>query len=108
MEECLYFTMVGSTPNAVANSFIWFLRMKTDFVVKEVFFICSEENISHGLEGTARNIPEVIDLIQESAEKLNLKEYNNIKFNKIPVLIPEANLPIAAQNIAKAILSERS
>lgn len=108
MEDCLYFTLVGSTPDAVANSFIWFLRLKPEFVIKEVFFICSEEDPTRGILGTAKNLSRVIELIHENAEKLQLQMLRDIKFNHEALLIPEANLPEAAKIIAKAVLSQLS
>lgn len=105
-EECLYFSLVGTTPLAVANSLSWFLRMKPEFLIKEVFFICSEKDSAIGVEGTRKNIPKIKKILQENARKLGVVEFDRIEFNREPVLIPEADLPRAASIIAKAILSQ--
>ncbi len=108
MEDCLYFVLVGSTPLAVANSITWFLRMKPEYRMKEVLFICSQDDGYHGITGTAVQISQIKELIRESCKQLGLSVFNQISFNEEVILIPEADLPEAAKIIGKAVLSQKA
>ena len=108
MEECVFFSLVGSNPYAVANSLTWFLQMKPEYSVRDLIFICSREDSQRAIQGTATHVPGIKKLIQENCLHLNLTAVNTINFSDDILTIPEANLPEAAQLISKAVLEQPS
>jgi len=96
--------MVGVTPQACANSLAWYLRLRMEPEISNVYFMTSQDEGEPSEEGK-RYIKEVHELSKEMAPRLAAEAFENITFETEDIIwIPEANLPVATRLIAEGIL----
>ena len=102
--KCVYFTLVGTSPLAVQNSLVWFLKRSADVEIEEVQFICSRDDPATNTRGTRTLIPEIIEGIKEQLNALNLG--HKIRFGAEKIIeIEEADLPQSSEIIGKHLLT---
>jgi len=110
IQRCFLFSLVGSTPQAFANSIACFLSVNyARFPVTDVYFIASRENKEKGVDSTQKNIPAAIGMIQDCTAIMKKDRLAKVVFHEKPAfLVPEEdviNATIITIKGIKAMLS---
>jgi hypothetical protein len=88
----IYFTLVGRSPKAVANSLAWFLQLKEEVEITDLYFIISDTE-EKKVSPDYKIIPRVIKTIDENFQQMELDKNCNItKHPSSCLVIPEADL----------------
>jgi len=98
-----YFTLVGTSPLAVANSLVWFLNTHVECELMRIHFICSKDDQEKNTKGTSRFVEKIKEEIRVQSEELKIK--TEIEFDEEIIEIEEANLPVSLEKIGEHLVS---
>ena len=103
----IYFTLVGVTPLAVANSFSWFSKIRADVTIEKVYFIISESEKAK-TETEKEMLPKVISAIGENFQHFGL-DFEKVTFEREKlIVIPQADLQKSCEKLVTEVQKRSS